>query len=33
MRVSFFIQDMIDMVKEVQMDVLAYSSNLDNRRS
>lgn len=33
MRVSFFIQDMIDMVSEVQMDVLAYSSNLDNRRS
>lgn len=33
MRVDFFIQDMIDMVREVQMDVLVHGSNLDNRKS
>ena len=32
MRVDFFIQDMIDMVREVQMEVLVQGSDLDNKR-
>ena len=30
MRVEFFIQDMIDMVNEVQLEILRSSRNLDN---
>jgi hypothetical protein len=31
MRAEFFIQDMIDMVNEVQLEILRSSRDLDNR--
>jgi hypothetical protein len=32
MRVSYFIQEMIEMINEVQMKVSASSTDLDNKR-
>ena len=32
MKAEYFIQDMIDMVNEVQIELLASASDLDNRR-
>jgi hypothetical protein len=31
MRVSYFLQEMIDMIKEVDREVLAEACNLDNK--